>query len=136
MQWHKLKRQPIENETRHPADGEAWKEFDKTYPTFAEDARNLRLGLATDGFNPFGIMSTSYSMWPVLVMPFNMAPWVCMDESNCIMALLIPGPKSPGKDFDVFLEPLIEELLELWKGIPTYDAFTGAMFNLHAAVNW
>ena len=45
----------------HPADGEAWKEFDKTYPTLAEDARNLRLGLATDGFNPFGIMSTSYT---------------------------------------------------------------------------
>ncbi len=36
MQWHKLKRQPIENEMRHPADGEAWKEFDKTYPTFAK----------------------------------------------------------------------------------------------------
>jgi len=35
MQWHKLKRQPIENEMRHPADGEVWKEFDKTYLTFA-----------------------------------------------------------------------------------------------------
>jgi hypothetical protein len=30
-----------------------------------------------------------------------------------MMALLIPGPASPGKDFDVFLEPLIEDLLEL-----------------------
>jgi hypothetical protein len=29
------------------------------------------------------------------------------------MSLLIPGSKCPGKDFDVFLEPLIEELLEL-----------------------
>jgi hypothetical protein len=36
-----------------------------------------------------------------------------MDESNFMMALLIPGPASPGKDFDVFLEPLIEDLLEL-----------------------
>jgi hypothetical protein len=31
----------------------------------AKDARNLRLGLATDGFNSFGNMSNSYSMWPV-----------------------------------------------------------------------
>jgi len=41
------------------------------------------------------------------------------------MSLLIPGPSSPGKDFDLFLEPLIEELLELWKGVVTYDALSG-----------
>ncbi|CAL9021492.1 unnamed protein product, partial [Prunus brigantina] len=33
-------------------DGEAWKEFDRTFPEFAADPRNVRLGLATDGFNP------------------------------------------------------------------------------------
>jgi hypothetical protein len=27
--------------------------------------------------------------------------------------LLIPGPTCPGRDFDVFLEPLIEDLLDL-----------------------
>jgi hypothetical protein len=37
----------------HLADGEAWQDFDRKYPNFAKDARNLRLGLATDGFNPF-----------------------------------------------------------------------------------
>lgn len=52
-QWHKLKRQPVENNMSHPADGEAWQDFDREYPSFAKDARNLRLGLATDGFNPF-----------------------------------------------------------------------------------
>jgi len=52
------------------------------------------------------------------------------------MSLLIPGPKSPGKDFDVFLEPLIEELLQLWSGVMTYDAASRTKFNLHAAVLW
>jgi hypothetical protein len=37
----------------HPADDEAWQHFDRVYPDFAKDARSLRLGLATDGFNPF-----------------------------------------------------------------------------------
>ncbi|WVZ93355.1 hypothetical protein U9M48_039342, partial [Paspalum notatum var. saurae] len=123
-QWHKLKRKVVENEMRHPSDGEAWKDFDREYEWFAQDARNLRLGLATDGFNPFGHMSSSYSMWPVFIIPYNLPPWECMDQSNFIMTLLIPGPKSPGKDFDIFLQPLIEDLLELWKGIRTYDAFT------------
>ena len=59
-----------------------------------------------------------------------------MDESNCLMSLLILGPTSPGKDFDVFLEPLIEELLALWEGVTTYDAFSGDKFKLRAAVLW
>ncbi|XP_066354558.1 uncharacterized protein [Miscanthus floridulus] len=134
--WHKEMRVAVENEMTHPADGEAWKDFDDMYPSFAEDARNLRLSLATDGFNPFGNMNTSYSMWPVLVKVYNLPPWSCTDASNCIMALLIPGPKSPGKDFDVFLEPLIEDLLKLWEGVRTYDALTGLKFDLRAAVLW
>jgi hypothetical protein len=135
-QWHKLKRHPKEKEMSHPADGDAWQDFDRKYPDFANDARNLRLGLATDGFNPFSEKNTNYSMWPVLVMPYNMPPWVCMDESNFMMALLIPGPASPGKDFDVFLEPLIEELLQLWNGVRTYDALSGKNFDLRAVVLW
>jgi hypothetical protein len=90
----------------HPADGDAWQDFDKEYPKFARDARNIRLGLATDGFNPFSEQNTRYNMWPVFVVSYNLPPWACMEESNFITALLIPGPKSPGKDFDVFLEPV------------------------------
>ena len=112
-QWHKLKRQPSEKEMSHPADGEAWQDFDREFPDFAKDARNLRLGLATDGFNPFSEKNTKYSMWPVFVLPYNLPPWACMEESNFMMAFLIPGPTSPGKDFDIFLEPLVEDLLEL-----------------------
>ena len=34
-----------------------------------------------------------------------------------MMSLLNPGPDSLGKDFDVFMEPLIEELLQLYAAI-------------------
>jgi hypothetical protein len=76
-QWHKLKRKEVGNELNHLADGEAWKDYDRKYGWFAEDARNFRLGVATDGFNPFGQMSSSYSMWPVFLIPYNFPPWVC-----------------------------------------------------------
>ena len=37
--------------------------------------------------------------------------------------MLIPGPKSPGNNIDVYLQPLIDELKELWeKGVETWDA--------------
>jgi hypothetical protein len=103
---------------------------------FAKDARNLRLGLPTDGFNPFSEKNTKYIMWLVFVVPYNRLPWECMEESNFMMALLIPGPTSPEKDFDLFLEPLIEDLLELWFGVRAYDDLSDKMFNLHAAVLW
>jgi hypothetical protein len=36
--------------------------------------------------------------------------------------LLIPGKESVTIEvFDVYLEPLVEELLQLWAGVPAYD---------------
>ena len=55
--------------SRHPADNEEWKEFDVQHPRFAFEPHNVRLGLATDGFNPFGNMNNSYSMWLVILIP-------------------------------------------------------------------
>ena len=36
-----------------------------------------------------------------------------MREEFMMMSLLIPGRKAPGKDIDIYLQPLIEELKEL-----------------------
>jgi hypothetical protein len=134
IQWHQTRWALVDGEMSHPIDGMAWSHFSVKYPQFANDARNLRLAVATDGFNPFGNFSTHYSMWPVLVMPLNLPPWQCANPSNCFMSLLIPGQKSPEKDFDLFLEPLIEELIQLWSGVGTYDAASHSKFNLRALV--
>ncbi|KAL6347000.1 hypothetical protein AAG906_012251 [Vitis piasezkii] len=81
-----------------------------------KEPRNDRLGLATDGFNPFGSMSNSYSMWPIVLVPYNMAPW---------------------KYIDVYLRPLIEELKELWhEVVQTFDVSTGENFRMHTCVLW
>ncbi|KAA0062726.1 uncharacterized protein E5676_scaffold523G00030 [Cucumis melo var. makuwa] len=64
MRWHKDKRCETEGILRHPTDAEGWKHFDEQYPCFGSDAQNVRLALSSDGFNPFGNMSTSYNMWP------------------------------------------------------------------------
>lgn len=97
----------------------------------------MRLGLSSDGFNPFGNMSNAYSMWPVILVPYNMPLWRCMKESSFIMTLLIPGPTAPGKDIDVYLRPLVDELKELWeKGVWTYDSEEDAHFQMHVALLW
>ncbi|GJS65992.1 hypothetical protein Tco_0680556 [Tanacetum coccineum] len=88
-------------------------------PEFSGDPRNVRLGLAADGFNPFGMMSQNYSMWPVILTTYNTPSWMCMKETSLMLTMLIPGPRSPAKDIDVYLQPLIKELQELWKGVWT-----------------
>jgi hypothetical protein len=44
-----------------------------------------------------------------------------MKEGFIFLALIIPGPKHPGKKINVFMQPLIEELKELWVGVKAYD---------------
>ncbi|KAL2252612.1 UNVERIFIED_CONTAM: hypothetical protein Sindi_0055900 [Sesamum indicum] len=53
MMWHAT-HQRKEGSTCHPSDVEAWKYFDRTYPDFIEESRNVWLGLCTDSFAPDG----------------------------------------------------------------------------------
>ncbi|KAF5467964.1 hypothetical protein F2P56_012164 [Juglans regia] len=137
MRWHRSERVHDESTLRHPADSEVWTTFDREHRWFAEDARNVRLGLASDGFNPFNNMSKPYSIWPVILVPYNLPPWLCMKDPFFMLSALIPGPKSPGNEIDVYLRPLVDELLDLWEnGVDTYDAMVGQRFQLHAALLW
>ena len=46
-----------------------------------------------------------------------------MKQTNFILSTVIPGPRMIGNEIDICLQPLIEELKELWeKGVETYDA--------------
>lgn len=136
MRWHATATNN-DGKLRHPRDGEAWKAFDQKYPEFASDPRNVRLGLATDGFNPFGTMSSSYSIWPVILFPYNLPPWMAMKQTSMILSMVIPGKHMPGNDIDVYLQPLIKELKELWSdGVKTVDASTKQTFDMRAAIMW
>jgi hypothetical protein len=130
LRWHDEERSK-DGKLRHPADGEAWKEFDKCHSEFADEPRNIRLGLASDGFNPFRTMNLSHSTWPVVLIPYNFPPWWCMKAEYSMLSLLIPGPRSPGNNIDVYLQPLIEELKVLWDlGVETYDASLNQTFQM------
>src|SRR3954462_6406636 len=59
-----------------------------------------------------------------------------MKETNLILSMIIPGPASPGNDIDVYLQPLIAELLELWTGVDAFDSTTKREFKLRAALLW
>ena len=89
---------------RHPRDFKTWKNFDLANSWFVAGPRNMRLALVTDGFNPHGNMSQSYSIWPIILILYNMPPWVCMKQTSFIISILILGKHMPGNDIDVYLQ--------------------------------
>lgn len=121
----------------HPADGEAWKHFDESYPEFAKDPRNVRLGLCADGFAPFDKTGRTYSCWPVVITPYNLPPWMCMKREFLFLTVLIPGPSNPKGRIDVYMQPLIDDLKLLWNsGVMTYDVSLQQNFVMKACLLW
>ena len=60
-----------------------------------------------------------------------------MKDTFFIMSLLIPGPTALGNDIDVYLQPLLEKLKELWeKDVVSYDTSTEETFRLYASIFW
>jgi hypothetical protein len=77
---------------------------------FASDARNVRFGLATDGFDPSSTNSAPYSCCPIFVVSYNLPSSLCMKFEFMFLCLIVPGPKALGPRINVMLKLLIEEL--------------------------
>ncbi|KAL9362689.1 hypothetical protein Peur_045474 [Populus x canadensis] len=91
----------------------------------------------TDGFNPFGSFAAPYSCWPVILTVYNLPPGMCMRPEFIFLSMVILGPSSPGRNIDVCLRPLIDELTQLWSsGALTYDISMKQNFVMRAALMW
>ena len=91
----------------HPFDYEPWKHFSRVHPSFASESRNVRLGLCADGFQPFGQVGQQYSSWPIIVTPYNLPPWMNMQEAYLFLSIIFLEPNNPKNKIDVFLQTLI-----------------------------
>ena len=71
--WHTL-RNYISGNMESLPDSKAWKHINALYPEFASEERNIRLGMALDGVNPYSNQSLSHSTWPVILLNYNLPP--------------------------------------------------------------
>jgi hypothetical protein len=130
MTWHKNGKRYSPEKMVHPSDGEAWQHFDRIHHNKAGEACNVRVALATDGFNPYGMMAAPYTCWPMFVIPLNLPPGVAFQRQNVFLSLIIP--EHPGNNMGVFMEPLFDELVHAWDhGVWTYDRATKTNFTMH-----
>lgn len=68
-----------------------------------------------DDFSPFGMSNAQYSSCPITIV---VSPAMNVHEQeNLFSSIAIQRPKSPGKNQDVYLHPLVDELKLLWDGV-------------------
>ena len=97
------------------------KHIEDTWPKkFKDEVRSLRLSIAMDGINPYSLHNTNYFVWPVVVINNNIPPWLSVKNEHIMLALIVPGRRQVN-NMDVYLQPLVDELKELWDGKNVYD---------------
>ena len=57
MTWYFDKHNKKDGKLQHPADGSQWRKIDGKYRDFGREHQNV----STDGINPFGDLSSTYS---------------------------------------------------------------------------
>ena len=145
--WHHFNKS-VDGKMRHTADSPQWNfvhtelEPDAGNDMFGRDPRDIHLGLAVDGMNPYSEKRSTQSLTPVIVFNYNLPPWMVTKKYFVMLCLLIPTKLSlTGLNFDVFLQPLVDELQQLWsrRGVLTRDARATmgmAHFNMRAVLMW
>ena len=104
-------------------DGRIWKEFRfVSNRPFLDAPNNLGLALNIDWFNPY-----QYAQYLTIL---NLPREERYKVENTILVGLMPGPSEP-KRISPFLNPLVDELLQLWEGV---HVSTSNTFTLRAAL--
>ena len=96
-------------------DGLVWNRFQNVSgQPFLELPNSLGLILNVDWFNPY--KHIQYSVGMIYLVIGNLPRSERYKLENVIIVGVIPGPNEPKKHMNTFLEPLVNELLELWDG--------------------
>jgi hypothetical protein len=73
--WHK-NGSSSDGLVRSVLDSKRWKHIDEKWLDFANEPHNIRLGLVLNGINAFGDLNSCHSTWPVILLNYNLPPWL------------------------------------------------------------
>ena len=89
---------------------------------------NFALMLNIDWLQP--TLHGSKSICVIYMVVMNLPKKECFKPENLIVVGIIPGPKDPKHYINSFLQPLVDDLIDLWDGVilDTNISGTGEMF--------
>lgn len=82
---------------------------------FLKSRYTLGLLINVDWFQPY--KHVSYSVGAIYISILNFPRQMRNRRENIIIVGVIPGPNEPKLHMNSFLEPLVMELLKLWRGV-------------------
>lgn len=102
-------------------DGQVWKDFQiPDGVPFLCIPNNFAFQINVDWFNPF--THTQHSEGAIYMSVMNLPRQDRFLQENVMLVGVIPGPKEPPLHINSFLKPLVDELKELWRGVPLTNA--------------
>ncbi|KAK3744047.1 hypothetical protein QZH41_011920 [Actinostola sp. cb2023] len=97
-------------------EGRIWKEIlDSEGNHFPPSLGNLGVMFNVDWFQPY--KHTNYSCGVIYLVIMNLPREERFKVENVIIAGIIPGPSEPKLNINSFLQPLVNELIDLWDGV-------------------
>ena len=111
-------------------DGQVWKDFQvHEGKPYLQEPGNLAFMLNVDWFQPYKNINDSVGVMYLAVM--NLPREERFKKDNIIVVGLIPGPHEPKEHINVFLEPFVSDLKQLWAGLNIDGQFVrGALLSL------
>jgi hypothetical protein len=64
--------------------------------------------------NSFGENRIVHIPWSVILAMYNIPIWLYRKRNYLMLFVLIQGPTKDGINIDVFLEPLMQDMVKLW----------------------
>lgn len=100
-------------------DGQIWKDFMSVNGVpFLSEQFCYALALNIDWFQPYKL--TESSVGAIYLTVLNLPRSIRYKREYIILLGIIPGPSEPKRNVNSFLRPLVNELLDFWKGMPMH----------------
>ena len=127
--WRNRSTQLLHNVLGDCFEGRVWKEFQYVErEPFLAIPNNFGIMLNVDWFQP--PLHGSESIGVIYMVVTNLPREERFKPENLIVVGIIPGPKDPKHYINSFLQPLVDDLIDLWDGVilDTNISGTGEMF--------
>jgi hypothetical protein len=108
MRWHKECVHDNLDVMAHLADTDSSKELDAFDSSFPRQARNVCIGLATNGFSPFNLSLSSYSCWPMFAISYKLLLALCMKYDFIFLCVLIPASDHLRTKINMMMRPWLK----------------------------
>jgi len=105
---------------------------------FVNEPCNIKIEILLDGVYSFSIQNTQYPVWSLIIINYNIPPYMSIKKQHMMLSLLVLG-RLQIKNMDNYLQHLIEDYKLIWNGIVMDDIsrlIQECNFRFYGIIGW